>query len=207
MNNKFVLISFYTTNTPYKEVIEHYLIKSLKKFPKIKTCMYGMQPKGTWLQNVTLKPEVIEMALDAYKDYNIVFVDADATIEQYPLLFSRIPEQYDIAFHTLNWNTWYGYTQNPPITELLSGTMFFRNTEKVRDLVRKWKIDANTLGIVEQKILQGILKKNQGAYKIYDLPVEYCYIQTHPSGKEPLLKVESPVIVHHQISRKLKKIV
>ena len=128
--------------------------------------------------------------------------DADATIERYPQLFHEIPEEYDIAFHTLHWNTWYNRLEDNT-TELLTGTMFFRNRQIVKDLCREWYEKAQDGSIWEQKILESIIKKYD--LKIYNLPIEYTYIKTLPRGQEPHVKVEKPVIVHHQVSRNLKR--
>lgn len=205
---KFVIISYYTKGTPYEGVYTEYLGKSLKRFSSLDHCVYVMENQGSWLKNVAIKPEVIEIAMHSYEQHNVIFLDADATIEKYPKLFWYIPKKYDMAAHFLNWNTWYGYKSTPAKLELLSGTMFFRNTDKVRALVRKWKIDAQMHGggVWEQKLLQVIIKKEQGAHKIYELPVEYCYIKTLPGGQEPLVKA-TPVILHHQVSRKLKHLI
>lgn len=203
----FVIVSFFTKKTPYEQVLADYLGKSLTQYDIPYLC-YAFDSLGSWRKNVTLKPHSILLAMQQCPNQNIVFLDGDATIESYPKLFEEIPLEYDLAAHYLDWNAWYGHTDKEPKKELLSGTMFFRNTEKVRKLVMQWYNDAiNNFDIWEQKILQNILKKNESEYVIYPLPLEYAYIKTLPSGSEPKIKVEQPVIIHHQLSRKLKHLI
>lgn len=201
--NNFIIGSFYTEHTPYEEVAHNYLLKScidiLNKSPIILTS----KNYGNWYRNVAEKPKIILDLFNILKDnVCLVFLDADATIEQYPKLFEEIPEEYDIAFHYLDWATWYGY-KDSKVKELLTGTMFFRNNDKTRELCLEWHCESVKTTEWEQKVLQRILSKYD--LKIYELPIEYCYIKTLPNGNEPLVKINNPVIIHHQLSRELKK--
>lgn len=207
MINKFRIVAFYTKDTPYEQVIKQYLEKSLQRFPELQHTIYAMPAKGNWRANVAQKPQVVRMALETYSKENIVIIDADATIETYPELFDRIPPEFDFAALMLDWNEWYGYKNKTPNKELLSGTMFFRNNPISHKIVRAWEIEAQQHGIVEQRILQGVLKKMRGSYRMYDLPLAYCYIKTLPDGSEPKIKLNNPVIVHYQVSRQLKRVV
>jgi len=198
----FTIYSFYTEESPYQEITNKYLIASINKLEKrIPLEIIKAQNFHHWGKNVAQKPFIILQLLDEKKD-NIVFVDADATIEQYPQLFHDIPEEYDIACHILDWDTW--YKNKSHVKELLTGTMYFRNREKVKSLCREWYIKAEDGSGWEQTILEGILEKRKDI-KIFELPISYCYIKTLPTGKEPHVKIENPVIVHHQVSRNLKR--
>ena len=195
----FTICSFYTEDTPYQDVIEKYLLASATKY-NIDVRVLIAPNYHHWGKNVAQKPLMILKLLDEGID-NIVFVDADATLEQYPQLFSDIPEAYDIAFHTLDWNTWYRNKSN--IKELLTGTMFFRNRPIVKQLCYEWYEKAQDGSRWEQQILQDIITKYP--LKIYNLPLEYIYINTLPRGQEPYVKIDKPVILHHQVSRILKR--
>jgi hypothetical protein len=87
---------------------------------------------------------------------------------------------------------------------LLSGTLWFNNTEKIRHVLDRWEEGASRSEIWEQKILAEVLK-NTPDINIYRLPIEYCYISSLPNGHPPLHPLDYPVIVHHQVSRTLKK--
>ena len=203
--NKFYVGSFYTVGTPYQYIYQDYLLKSCKKF-NLKNQVFSIPSLGNWLLNVAEKPRVIGEMLDLLneKDECLVFLDADSSIEQYPTLFEAIPNEYDIAYHTLNWNTWYGYKDNPAIMELLSGTLFLRNRKKVKELCSEWYKIAKNTNEWEQKILQKIIENYD--LKVYPLPLDYCFIDSRPGNKLPLISDKNVVIRHFQMSRKLKKI-
>lgn len=202
--NPFKIISFFTLDTPYEKVIYDYLWPTIHKF-KLDWVVIGYHNQHSWNKNTALKPAFIyECIKNNYGNIKrFVFLDADATIEEYPQLFHEIPEEYDIACHYLDWNTWYNNGHEKK--ELLSGTMYIRDSKEVRDLLMEWEKRTKTSTKWEQNILQELLEERP-EIKIYPLPLEYCYIKTLPSGHEPIVKC-NPVIAHHQVSRKFKKVV
>lgn len=197
--NNLMFGSFYTRNTAYENVYQEYLRKSLDKY-NARYMVVGIDSKKNWNKNVAEKPRIIsELLKPLEKDEMLVFLDADATIEKWPVLFEQIPEDYDIGFHLLSWQKWYGY--DTETYELLTGTMFFRNNEKVHALCKEWYHMSLESYEWEQKVLQNIISNHK--LNIYELPLEYCYMKTRPGGLEPLVKLD-PVILHHQVSRELK---
>jgi len=200
--NKFIIGCFISKESPYKEVYEKYLYPSIQKF----NLGYAIQitPNyNKWRRNVAEKPKAVISMLDRTPEYTLVLLDADSEILQYPQLFHDIPEEYDIALHYLNWNKWYGYDNKPPVLELLTGTMFFRNSVKVRKLCKEWHEEAVKSNEWEQKTLQRILPKHD--LNIFELPLEYCMLISRPGDKPPLIDISGAVILHHQISRKYKR--
>lgn len=201
----FLIVSFFTTDTPYVEVMREHLGASVERLG-VPHRLYAVEPQGSWRKNVSLKPSVILRALEEHPEQDVVFIDADGTLETYPALFDAVPDEYDIAAHYLNWNDWYGYTDDPPTLELLSGTMFFRNTAGVKSLVRQWHADTMISGHREreQKILQRLLQPE----RVYRLPLAYCWIATLPNGTPPRAARPDPVVVSHaQVSRHLHAVV
>lgn len=196
--------AFYTKDTAYEQVIQDYFIPSCKKVG-IDPIIDVVENKGSWIKNVAEKPRVILSQIDGYiRDNDIlVFVDADATIEKYPIDLCNVPPSCEIGYHTLDWNSWYGYDCKVSTKELLSGTMIFRNTENVRQLCKDWYNEAKSSNRWEQTVLQELMKQNSNI-KVHNLPIEYCYINSLPDGREPLVKC-SPIIKHFQASRKLRK--
>lgn len=199
---KWMVISYYTEDTPYEEVMNQFLLPSLKKF-NIPHYIFKVQTQGSWYKNTAMKPALLMQAMEMFPDYDLVFLDADATIEQYPSLFDSVSLGTDLMVHYLDWNTW--YKNNSDIKELLSGTMYISNNTKTKLMCMDWYNEATQTNEWEQKILDKVLKR--GKFTIEELPLEYIYIKTMPNGKEPFIKIENPVIVHHQVSRQLKKIV
>ena len=158
--------------------------------------------EGNWYKNTAQKPKVIGNLLSTLPENDcLVFLDADCTIEKYPDLFDQIPEEYDLGCHWLSWKEWYGHDID--FKELLSGTLFFRNNKKMRDLCADWYTLAKHSDTWEQKILGEILEFRNNI-KTYDLPLEYIYINTRPGDLQPLVKLD-PVIRHYQMSRTLKR--
>ena len=202
--NNWKIGAFYSEKTPYKEMIEKYLKSSCellsleKKLIVTKTTNYG-----NWYSNVAEKPNTILKTFSFLKEKeDLVFLDADSRIESYPKIFDEIPEEYDIAFHTLDWNVWYGYNHTKPIKELLTGTMFLRQNKKVIELCKEWYEVARKTREWEQKVLQRVIKNHD--LKIFDLPIEYCYMDSLPGDRKPIVKVK-PIIKHFQMSRKYKR--
>jgi len=199
----YTIISYYTLNTPYVEVAHKYLMSSLKLLKEIKSDINGVHNLGTWQKNTSFKPTFILKMLEKYQD-NVVFVDCDATINEYPSLFENIPEEYSFACYILDRNLHYGKSFSDDYKyELLTGTLFIRNNEKSKEIVRKWVHECSQSKMWEQKILQKILKEYKE--EVYQLPLSYCYLFSLPNGLEPIIKCEKPVVTHHQVSRLLKR--
>lgn len=198
----FTIVSWYTIDTPYKEILDTHLLPTLIKFD-LPHKIYPMEASKNWVQNTNLKSLVIEKALEEI-DSDILVLDADCKINSYPTLLDEIPMEFDAGFFYLDWMKWYqkGTAKN----ELCSGTLFFRNRPKIKKLVLDWKelTIKNNGKLVDQRFLELALKVNPGI-KIFELPVSYCWINSMPDGTEPLAKRPEPVIIeHYQASRTLR---
>lgn len=203
--NKWVLGSFYTLDSPYESVINQYLLPSLRKLThgqrEIRYVIKPAKNYHNWTDNVAQKPLIISEILNEIdKDECLVMVDADATVMKYPELFDTIPEPVDVAAHLLSWRQWYGHETEH--YELLSGTMFFRNNQKVLNLCQDWYEQAVQTQEWEQTVLQRILVNHP--INFYELPLSYCFIKSRPGGLPPLVN-EERIILHHQVSRELRK--
>lgn len=196
----FSIYSFVTIDSPYEEVVKKYLLASAQKL-NLEVQVLKAPNYHNWWMNVAQKPLMILKLLNEGKD-NIVFLDADATIESFPSLFDNIPDEIDLAYHTLHWNSWYN-RPNDTTTELLSGTIFLRNRPEVKRLCTEWYEKAKDGGVWEQKILEQVIKKYD--LKIYDLPISYTWINSLPGNKEPYVKCDDIVIRHYQVSRNIKR--
>lgn len=197
--NNFKVVSYYTENTVYKDIANEYLIPSLQK-TKLEWEVDAVANKKDWYKNTAYKPSYIYMKL-CNTDKDIVWVDCDARIVVEPSALSTFPLEYDIALHYLDWSRHY---KRPKDTtkELLTGTLYLRNSLKVKQLVNKWAIESmNNTGIWEQKILERLLKARD--IKVFELPEEYCCI-VDQKGKIPTY-IHDPVIIHYQASRSVKK--
>lgn len=202
--NKWIACCLVTNSTPYEDLFLTTLLPSLRQW-NIPYNIEYYKSRGRWLANVALKPHAILNTLTKYPDSNVVCVDADAKFTCYPQLFGTIPEEYDIALYTLDWNLW--YKNNTNIKEKLSGTVWIKNSEKMRNFCSLWYERASKFSEWEQKSMSRILDERPDI-KIYDLPIQYCYIDTLlPNGEKPGIQINDPVICHYQASRKTKRLI
>jgi hypothetical protein len=184
----FIVTSFYTVNTGYEKEVVH-LIESLIRF-KVEYDISGIQSLGSWDLNTKYKATHLKNMLEKYPGVAVVWLDADAVLHSYPLLFETIKE--DLAVHYLQ------YQSRPP--ELLTGTMVLQNNDRVRQLLNVWIKGCELDARWEQKILQEIVnKKVIPTLTLSKLPPQYCKIFDHPN------EVLNPVIEHFQYSRKVRK--
>jgi len=198
-----IYLAYYTKDTPYEQIAKEKLIPSLEKF-NLPHEVKEVSNLGNWYKNTAYKGKFILDYLVEYPfDYNIVLLDVDAIIEKEPILFDQIPNEYDIALHYLSWNTWYGYKDRVDKKELLTGTMMFRNRPEVKKLCEEWYKKANETQQWEQQVLEKIIKNYN--LKVYELPIEYIYIDTLPNGSKPKVSDENVVIRHFQASREWKR--
>ena len=181
MKRKPLYVLFYTVNTPYADEAAE-CVKTLREF-KLDYHIYPVHSEGSWEKNTQIKAKIIQQALKS-TDRPIVYVDADARIKSYPILLDQI--ECDVAFH---------YFRG---VELLSGTLYFGNTERGRKLVDEWVAEnAKYPGEWDQKVLQHVVEKQHDIEWLM-LPEEYVYV-SHLSSP-----IKTPIIFHTQASRRLK---
>jgi hypothetical protein len=188
------IVSYYTINTPYEEVAKTHLIPSLEKWG-LTNHIEQVNSLGNWKLNTDYKPTFLLQELEYEEE--ICWVDADATIEDYPILLDNIPPEYPIALHYLDWNKQYGYTDNKK--ECLSGTLILRKSSI--PLIKEWIRLCKDFNWEQRALDQAI--KNLGIVP-FELPPEYCCVVTR-DYKIPTY-IPKPVIVHWQASRKYKKL-
>lgn len=194
-----IFISYYTPGN-YEKVIKDNLLPGIGHW-ELKSHIECVPDLGNWWKNTAFKARFIYQCLDKYNE-DVVFTDADSQIVRYPTLFFNMPPEYDIAVHYLDWYKQWRNQEGGNKFELLSGTMFFRNNDKVRDLLAEYIHESEThIGKLEQQVLQDILEKRSDI-NVFELPAEYCAVIRH---NEELPKyIKQPVIIHYQASRKNK---
>jgi len=200
--NNWMVVCLLTHDTVYELEFANHLLPSLQKF-NLPYHIEVIDSKGSWLKNVAQKPGAIYNAMEKYPTKDIVMLDADCEIKEFPIFFNNIPSEYDISFHTLDWNSW--YCNNSNVKELLSGTMFLRNNEKIKKLVEEWYFEASNYDIWEQKALSNVLDRTNNI-NAYPLPIEYIWINNLPNGQPPNIKPNGNIIIEHfQASRQHRK--
>lgn len=174
-----VYVSFYTPEyKPFADELEY----SLNMF-KLKYEIRPIKSFGKWELNCNYKPVFIKEMMEKYNQ-PVVWLDADATVESYPTLFDNTTA--DIAVHFRNG------------VELLSGTIFFNNTPKAKELIDIWEKRAKEQ---PHELDQVSLAYAKTCWKgeVKRLPERYCNIFD-------LMNIPNPVITHHQASRKYRRL-
>jgi len=199
-----IYISYYTQLTPYEEVIKTHLIPSLNKW-SLKYEIKSIKDRGSWQKNTHYKAEFIKEMLLKYKQ-SVVFLDADAIIKNYPILFDTLnfEQEVDIALHYLDWYLLWRKQEGNKKIETLSGTLYLNYNKKVLRFLDDW-IKENKISMNwEQRNMEKVLKTWKNKLNIYNLPPEYiCIIMRNGSIPDWYIKGE-PIIIHYQASRKYK---
>lgn len=179
---KFIVAGYYTKNTPYEEEIKK-LTDSCAAF-NIPTFIKGFDSRGKWEYNCGIKPEFIFEAMSCYPDLNILYIDADGIIREYPTYFETLDA--DIGAHLKDGR------------ELISNTVFIRNTAPVRLFIQQWIYKQTQNPIMwDQRTLQALVRTTP-SIKFVNIPPNYSQIfdSMKHNGK--------PIIEHFQASRRFK---
>jgi hypothetical protein len=193
------VVSFFTMRTGYEQEIKK-LEASLLKFG-FAYKFYSYRPTGTWRGNLNYKSETILKAFDEFPDRDIVFLDADAVVRQYPKLFDvfSAEKKYDIAACFFKYRP-----ESGDPDELLSGTLWIQNGEGGRRLVERWhKLGLEFPGKRHQMCLKEAiarLDKEGRGVRVYRLPFEYTCIFDYGARRGKI-----PVVEHFQASRRLRR--
>ena len=184
----FIVVAYYT-NDQYYTAHSRKLMQSLAKF-KLPSEVRRIESLGGFQKNTHYKPHFILEMLDKYKDQAIVYTDVDSEFLQYPELFHEL--NCDVAAYLLDHSQFRRKTVKP---ELLSGTIYFGNTTRSRELIQRWiQICEENPTVWDQATLQQALLDE---YTL--LPPQYCCIYDY------MRDVSGPVIMHYQASRETRR--
>ena len=117
----FRVVSYYTEDNAYAEHAAR-LRATLERW-NIDHRLIPIPSVGAWERNCNLKPRVIQVEWEE-SDAPIVWIDADATVESFPDLFSRL--DCDLAVH--KWDGW----------QFGSGTLYFGKTRLAKVFIDHW---------------------------------------------------------------------
>lgn len=141
---------------------------------------------GSWQSNTIFKAEFIKRKMEQNPTRNIVWLDADAVIRQYPHLFWEIEGDF-AANYFRGW-------------QLSSGTVFFKGNRRAKLLVNAWiKENKKNPEIWDQQNLQTVVEQRERSQhlSVTRLPAEY-YLTDMVRG------ASDPVIEHTQASRQAR---
>lgn len=167
--DEIVFTSFYT---PDYQVHARQLLGSLKRH-KLRRYVKRVGTQGSWILNVRWKPTFIQRVMRMHKDATaIVWLDADARVNEYPDLFFHI--KTDLACRFLYW---------PRVhkVKIHLGTFFIRNNRVGRGIVDRWvermKHAPMNLRCPEQEVLYDLLLAERP--RTLALPERYCHVMRH----------------------------
>lgn len=187
----FIVVSYFTAKTGYEK--EARTLEASLILHKIEP--YHIQKVsnlGNWQKNTLHKARFILQMMLKFPDLSIVYTDADSMFHCYPDLFKKL-DGADFACHYRNWFARQG--------EMLSGTLYFSNTPKMRMVVNEWiEVNKGNQQKLEQRNLERVIRRNDHKINIQRLPIEYCCIFDDEDRK----KIR-PVVEHFQASRRLKR--
>ena len=198
------MISVVTFYTPQYEQEANELIKSCSNY-NVPIKAYAKSSKGSWVHNCTMKAEVIEEALNEFKD-GVLWIDADGRLRNAPLLFDQL-NNYDFGCYWIPdvWNQPRNAHLKPwsrGNEALAGGTLYFNNTDISKQLITAWKKESQANpNRWEQQSLQKVWEEfdNKGL-RTCNLPQSYCKVFDCK-----WFEAEQPIVVEHmQASRKLK---
>lgn len=179
--NNYIFVSYYT---PEYEGNAKKLIASLEKFG-LPFIVERVESRQNWYLNVAWRPEIILKVLREFPGKDVVYTDADSEIVKYPSLFDWV--QGDIGAHYLNG------------TQLLGGTMYWRNKPEVHRLLQDWiSAQWRDFESLRQRILQNLIESGNYKIAIERIPKEYVRIFDNN-------KMGDAVIQHNQASRNFKR--
>jgi hypothetical protein len=191
----YVIVSYYTINTPYEqEAIK--LKKSLERL-EVPHDIVGVKNLGNWQANTRFKAKFMQEMLIKHKGKSVVWVDSDAVIHSYPKLFDEYTCDVAVRWQDFRWRK----------NECLSGTIYLANNERTLELCKKWEganvAEGPGAKTFEQWNLGSAIEEMRKSGKIKDenLPPEYTMIFDSMREMYPNI---IPVIEHFQASRKLR---
>lgn len=164
--NDYIIICGFTPN--YAKDAKR-LKQSLETF-KLPYKFYPFKSRGSWLHNVQYKIDILIQGMNDNEGKDIIWIDADGVIKQYPAYFDEIID--DIAFRVNFRNL-----KRTDVRGLSTGTMYLKNNNKVKNFLNEWKIKTKKIGSTEQASLYEMVTDKQ----FYDLnigtlPISYTIV-------------------------------
>ncbi|MFI5333752.1 MAG: putative nucleotide-diphospho-sugar transferase [Chlamydiales bacterium] len=196
-----VVVSFYTKNTPYEQEVQA-LIASCKRFD-LSFSIDGIDSFGSWELNCAFKPFFLYQKLQELNT-PLLWVDADAVFVAKPAALQEFSGDLAVRLNE-------ELADDHP-SKVMSGTVYVNNTSRSQELLRRWAQECvkelmregRTEEFWEQTALRDILLAKDLKIDLRSLPLSYVKIPGHPLDEKNIL---SPIIEHHQASRRFKKIV
>lgn len=188
------LVSFSTTK--YREIYETHL-QPTEQFWMGETLHINYQGSRSWARNTQLKTKAILRALELWD--SCIYLDSDARICDSRINGIRcIGGDNPIACVFLDHETWYG--NDSRVMEPLTGTLYF--TQEAIPFIEEWDAALENTEKTDGEVFKDLLMSSRISAK--QLPIEWAYIASLPRGGKGGIPCSTPIITHHQASRRFK---
>jgi len=193
------IISFYTGH--YQWDAEQ-LTKSMVKLGITSFEVEYKDQIGAWEQNTQMKAPFI---LEKLKQNDaVVWTDADSRVRQIPSFFDTVDTDIAVFYLPKEYVGAFTLPEHSIIKDveyyLQSGTMYFKNNERVIKLLEHWiELNKQDSRQWDQWTLQKAILDSK--VSVTQLPPEYVWID---SISAPLYGQRKPVFEHTQASRRFK---
>lgn len=160
------VVAFHTNDELYRKEARRLCASALRLNITVKTTV--VQNHHDWVKNTSFKSAYLQHERELIRG-PILYVDVDAVFHRSPLSYFAMLD-CDVAVH-------YDLEDG----HLISSTLFFQDTDAARELLTKWNQQCQIRpDIWDQKVLQDILMEDQKLlcprYRLYQLPVEFCWV-------------------------------
>ena len=201
MENNLRFISSYTKGTIYEEIIHEFLIPSLEKY-NLPYHAFEAPDYGVWKINSRQRPLYIKEAMEKFVGENILWIDADARVLQFPSALFKIPNSCHVGVNYLLWSDHYSGSHLKDKVEILDGTSYYSNEAAMRPFMNEWIDRSVKDGKNHRHVLKEMIDEQmEEELRLFLIPREYCYITKQPNGDDPVVPIEKPYIAHYQASR------
>jgi hypothetical protein len=184
----------------YEDIALNYLLPSVTQF-RIPHYLFVVEDMGTWAKNVSILPSIIWKAMKTFPNDNIVWMDIDTLIRYEPTLFNHIPGRCDVGLYYMKYEDHYALGVPPgvsmPVPELSTSVMYFKNSERMLQLVEEWMKRSSKPGVNHRQQLAHLVNEQLNEdLSFFILPRSYAYLVEREDGSLPAVTMKDPVICH-----------
>lgn len=189
-SKKFKVVCFYTSNNEYG-LLAARLKTTLDRF-NVEYEFEAIKSQGPWELNCAFKAQFIRKKW-LESEIPVVWLDADATVEAAPTLFSKIDA--DLAVHK-----WHGKTSDDQGWQFASGTVYFGKTALAGLLIDQWVLRCEADPVTwDQEHLSAAWCDISSVHPLRTIWLPRAYLQIADAQE-----FKPPVIKHWQASRASK---
>lgn len=97
--------------------------------------------KGTWEATTRLKPSFVVDCLNKFPDYDVLYLDADAVVNERPAFFDTVTTDVALLFSPAK-------RHRKPLLSIAAGTLYIRNTPGGRKFAKYWRDQESRTGLL-----------------------------------------------------------